>query len=141
MAINKKRRTAKKVSSSDELEEEELDVAVAEGNAISQYELQRLERIKRNNAFMASLSLNKVCSNAFEDYNLTLNPAVLDKDKIQNLNCSPASACPEMVILCTCKLCVCVLSTSSRAAHLLVAAGFCALVECAWVDHKKLLEG
>lgn len=31
-----------------------------EGNTISQYELQRLERIKRNNAFMASLSLDSL---------------------------------------------------------------------------------
>lgn len=109
MAINKKRRTAKKVSSSDELEEEELDVAVAEGNAISQYELQRLERIKRNNAFMASLSLNKVCSNAFEDYNLTLNPAVLDKDKIQNFELL-SRVCLSRdgnFNICTCCACVC----------------------------------
>lgn len=59
MAKNKKRRTAK-VSSSNDREGEEAE----EGNDISQYELQRLERIKRNNAFMASLSLdslNKVC--------------------------------------------------------------------------------
>lgn len=45
--------------------EREEDVEdVEESNIISQYELQRLERIKRNNAFMASLSLgspNKVC--------------------------------------------------------------------------------
>lgn len=67
MAINKKRRTAKVSSSISAVAGKKRDregEEAEEGNDISQYELQRLERIKRNNAFMASLSLdslNKVC--------------------------------------------------------------------------------
>lgn len=44
--------------------EREKEEGAEPGNTISEYELQRLERIKRNNAFMATLSLDslsKVC--------------------------------------------------------------------------------
>eukprot|EP00752_Nemacystus_decipiens_P005083 g4613.t1 len=57
MAFNKECRTSSLRKKREREEGEEVEDG---NNTISQYELQRLERIKRNNAFMASLSLGSI---------------------------------------------------------------------------------